>query len=154
MKDLEKESLWLRRAIFLIAAVALAAAGARRLKSRQRKPIELPSWFGAWTAAPLGVLVTGADLPNAFPYFIAIERLVDAGAAIPTGLLVLGGYALAYCTPCLILLALGLAHGDKVRLRLRKILDRFSTGTIKRSAPLACALLVLAAAILAIALWP
>ncbi len=59
--------VWLRRAVFLVAAVALAVAGARRLKSRQRKAIELPSWFSAWTAAPLGVLVTGADLPNAAP---------------------------------------------------------------------------------------
>jgi hypothetical protein len=97
--------VWLRRAVFLIAAVALAVAGARRLRSRQRKAIELPSWFGALTAGPLGVLVTGADLPNAFPYFIAIERLVDADVATPTGLLVLGSYALVYCTPCLILRA-------------------------------------------------
>lgn len=145
---------WLRRVVFLLAAVTLAIAGARRLRSRERKAIELPSWFGAWTAAPLGVLVTGADLPNAFPYFIAIERLVDAGATIPTGLLVLGGYALAYCTPCLILLALGMAHGDKVKLRLRKILDRFSKGTIKRSVPIASTLFVLSAAVLTIALWP
>ena len=146
--------VWLRRAVFLIAAVALAVAGARRLQSRQRKAIELPSRFGAWTAAPLGVMVTGADLPNAFPYFIAIERLVDADVATRTGLLVLGSYALVYCTPCLILLALGMAHGDKVKLRLRKILDRFSTGTIKRSVPIALALFVLAAAVLTIALWP
>ena len=145
---------WLRRAVFLIAAVTLAIAGARRLKSRQRRTIALPPWFGPWTAAPLGVLVTGADLPNAFPYFIAIERMVDANVAIPTGLLVLGGYALVYCTPCLILLVLGLAHRDKVKLRLRKILDRFSTGTIKRSVPIALALFVLTAAVLTIALWP
>jgi hypothetical protein len=145
---------WLRRAVFLIAAVALAVAGVRRLKSRQRKAIELPSWFGAWTAAPLGVLVTGADLPNAFLYFIAIERLVDADVATSTGLLVLGSYGLVHCTPCLILLALGMAHGDRVNLRLRKILDRFSTGTIKRSLPIALALFVLAAAVLTIAFWP
>ena len=146
--------VWLRRVVFLVAAVTLAVAGARRLKSRQRKAIELPSWFGAWTAAPLGVLVTGADLPNAFPYFIAIERLVDAGVPTPDGLLVLASYALIYCTPCLILLALGLAHGDTVKLRLRKVLDRFSTGTIKRSIPIAVALYVLAAAVLTIAVWP
>ena len=146
--------VWLRRVVFLIAAVALTVAGARRLRSRQRKAIGLPSWFGTWTAAPLGVLVTGADLPNAFPYFIAIERMVDADVAPPTGLLVLGSYALVYCTPCLILLALGMAHGDKVKLRLQKILDRFSTGTIKRSVPIAIALFLLAAAVLTIALWP
>lgn len=145
---------WLRRGVFLVAAVSLAIAGGRRLKSRLRKAIQLPAWFGAWTAAPLGFLVTGADLPNAFPYFIAIERLVNAGVHASAGLLVLGGYALAYCTPCLILLALGMAHGDKVRLRLQRVFDRFSKGTIKRSVPVACTLLVLSAAVLIIALWP
>ncbi len=108
-----------------------------RGEEEDRKAIELPSWFSTWTAAPLGVLVTGANLPNAFPYFIAIERLIVADVAIPTGLLLLGAYALVYCTPCLILFALGMTHGDKVNLRLRKILDRFSTGTIKRSLPIA-----------------
>ena len=62
----------LRRTVFLVAAVSLAIA-----------------------AAPLGVLVTGADLSDAFLYVIAIERLVDADVAIPTGLLLLGGYALS-----------------------------------------------------------
>lgn len=145
---------WLRRGVFLVAAATLAVAGAHRLKSRPRKAIQLPTWFGAWTAAPLGVLVTGADLPNAFPYFIAIERLIDAGVTVPAGLLVLGGYALAYCTPCLILLALGMVHGDKVKLRLQKVLDRFSKGTIERSVPIACTLFVLSAVVLTIALWP
>jgi len=146
--------IWLRRGVFLIAAIALAVAGLRRFKDRERKGIDLPSWFGVWTAFPLGILVTGADLPNAFPYFIAIERMVAADIDIPVGLFVLAGYALVYCIPCLILLALGLAHGDKVRSRLRKVLDRFSTGTIKRSIPAAIALFVLATAVITIVLWP
>ena len=146
--------LWLRRVVFLIAAVALAVAGARRLKSRQRKAIELPLLVRRLDSRPSRSPRHRRRLPNAFPYFIAIERLVDADVAIPTGLLVLGGYALVYCTPCLILLALGMAHGDRVKLRLRKILDRFSDGTIKRSVPIALALFVLAAAVLTIALWP
>ena len=58
---------WLRRAVFLVAAVSLTVAGARRLKTRARKVIALPPWFGAWTAAPLGVVVTGADLPTPSP---------------------------------------------------------------------------------------
>lgn len=144
----------LRRGVFLIAAIALGIAGLRRFKDRQRKAVDLPSWFGVWTAFPLGILMTGADLPNAFPYLIAIERMVAADVAIPVGLFVLAGYALVYCIPCLILLALGMAHGDKVRTRLRKVLDRFSTGTVKRSVPAAIALFVLAAAVLTIVLWP
>lgn len=144
----------LRRGVFLIAAIALGIAGLRRFKDRQRKAVDLPSWFGVWTAFALGILMTGADLPNAFPYLIAIERMVAADVAIPVGLFVLAGYALVYCIPCLILLALGMAHGDKVRTRLRKVLDRFSTGTVKRSVPAAIALFVLAAAVLTIVLWP
>ncbi|MEJ1116699.1 GAP family protein [Paenarthrobacter sp. CCNWLY172] len=111
---------WLRRIVFLVAAVTLFITGYRRLKDRPRKGIGLPSWFGIGTAFPFGVLVTGADLPNAFPYFIAIERMVDADTSTGTGLLVLAGYAIIYCVPCLILLALGIAHGDKVRKNFKR----------------------------------
>ncbi|MBJ2119798.1 GAP family protein [Arthrobacter sp. MSA 4-2] len=146
--------VWLRRIVFLIAAAALFTAGIRRFKDRSRKGVNLPSWFGVGTAFPLGVLMTGADLPNAFPYFIAIERLIDADTGLTAGLLVLAGYSIVYCIPCLILLALGLAHGGKVRARLQSVYDRFSTGTLKRSIPAALALLLLATGVLAIALWP
>lgn len=146
--------VWLRRAVFLIAAITVAVAGFRRFKDRERKGIDLPPWFGVWTAFPLGIIITGADLPNAFPYFIAIERMVAADVAIPVGLSVLAGYAFVYCIPCLILLALGMAHGSKVRTRLRKVLDRFSTGTIKRSIPAALTFFALAAAVLTLALRP
>jgi hypothetical protein len=44
--------------------------------------------------------MTGADLPNAFPYFIAIERLINAEVDTITGLAVLAGYAVIYCLPC------------------------------------------------------
>ncbi|WP_165067085.1 GAP family protein [Marisediminicola senii] len=146
--------VWLRRAVFLIAAITLAVAGVRRLKDRERKGIDLPSWFGVWTAFPLGILVTGADLPNAFPYFIAIERMIAASVDLPVGLLVLAGYAVVYCIPCLVLLALGMAHGDTVRARLGKVLTRFSTGTVRRSVPAAVGLIALAIAVLTIAFWP
>ncbi|ASN22078.1 GAP family protein [Arthrobacter sp. YN] len=146
--------VWLRRIVFLVAAVTLFITGYRRLKDRPRKGIGLPSWFGIGTAFPFGVLVTGADLPNAFPYFIAIERMVDADTSTGTGLLVLAGYAIIYCVPCLILLALGIAHGDKVRERLQKVYDRFATGTTQRSVAAAVLYLLLGVGVLAIALWP
>lgn len=146
--------VWLRRIVFLVAAVTLFITGYRRLKDRPREGIGLPSWFGIGTALPFGVLVTGADLPNAFPYFIAIERMVDADTSTGTGLLVLAGYAIIYCVPCLILLALGIAHGDKVREKLQKVYDRFATGTTQRSVAAAVLYLLLGVGVLAIALWP
>jgi cytochrome c biogenesis protein CcdA len=146
--------VWLRRIVFLTAAVALFVAGFRRLRDRGRKSIGLPSWFGVGTALPFGVLVTGADLPNAFPYFIAIERMVDADTSTGAGLLVLAGYAVVYCVPCLVLLALGIAHGDRVRVRLQSVHQRFATGTVSRSIPSALALFLLGAGVLTIALWP
>jgi len=144
----------LRRLVFLFAGISLLTAGVRRLKNRNRKGVSLPSWFGVGTALPLGVVMTGADLPNAFPYFIAIERMVAEGIQTGTALLVLAGYSFVYCIPCLVLLGLGMAHGAKVRLRLEKIYNRFSAGTIKRSVPAALALFLLAPAFLAIASWP
>lgn len=146
--------VWLRRVVFLIAAITLLVAAVRRLKDREKMGIGLPSWFGVGTALPLGVLVTGADLPNAFPYFIAIERMIDAATTTGTGLLVLAGYAVIYCVPCLILLALGVAHGDRVRQRLQRIYDRFATGTTKRSIPAAVSLAILGIGVLTIAVWP
>ena len=54
------------------------------------------------------VLVTGADLPNAVPYLVAIERLVAAQVPQAQALLVLAGYAAVYVLPCA-LLVLGAA---------------------------------------------
>ncbi|MDD7962214.1 hypothetical protein [Microbacterium thalli] len=93
-------SVALRFVAFGAAGVALAVAGLRRFRERPRRAIVLPPWFTVWTAVPFGVLLTAADLPNAFPYFVAIERLVSSGVGIGTGLAVLAGYAVVYCLPC------------------------------------------------------
>ncbi|MBA3529850.1 MAG: GAP family protein [Propionibacteriaceae bacterium] len=137
--------LWLRRIAFSAAAVALLAAAVRRLRPRARKPIALPDWFSPGAALPLGTMMTGADLPNAFPYFIAIERLISAQVTQPTGNLILAAYAFIYCLPCMVLLVAGMAFGRRVRTGLARIQSRLSTGTVKRSLP-AAALLTLAAA--------
>src|SRR4028119_506335 len=59
--------VWVRRIALGLAAVLLLVAAARRLRSRYRSAVTLPSWFGPWTAAPPGVLVTGGALPHALP---------------------------------------------------------------------------------------
>lgn len=125
--------VWLRRVAFTVAAVSLAVAAVQRLSDRPRRAPGLPAWFTPWTAFPLGVVVTGADLPNAFPYVIAIERLVSARVGVPTAMAVLAAYAVVYCVPCLVLLVLGVSLHDRVRPRLDDLQRRLSTGTSPRN---------------------
>ncbi|HSU01427.1 MAG TPA: GAP family protein [Nocardioides sp.] len=119
--------VWLRRGAFGLAALVLLVSAVRSLRVRQRGAIGLPRWFSPSTAALLGVVMTGADLPNAFPYFIAIERLVTADLSTGTALLVLAAYSLVYCLPCLALLAVGLRKDQRVTTVLRGLHDRFGT---------------------------
>lgn len=118
---------WLRRGAFGLAALVLLASAVRSLRARRRSAIGLPDWFSPLTAAGLGVVMTGADLPNAFPYFIAIERLLAAEIPTGTAVVVLALYAVIYCLPCLVLLALGLRRGDRVLTALRRLHGRFGT---------------------------
>lgn len=143
----------LRIVAFSAAGVALVVAGIRRLRDRPRRTIALPAWFSPWTALPFGVLLTAADLPNAFPYFIAIERMVATEVPIGVGLAILAGYTFVYCLPCLILLVVGLTSGGRVRERLQRLVDRFGTGTVKRSIPIGIALALLGVAVASIPFW-
>lgn len=143
----------LRFVAFGAAAVGLAVAGFRRLADRPRRPVTLPSWFGPATALPFGVVITAADLPNAFPYFIAIERLVDAGIPTANGLLVIAGYTVVYCLPCLVLLAIGLVARERTRAWLAGLVTRFGSGTVRRSVPVAVALFASAAIVGSIPFW-
>jgi hypothetical protein len=144
---------WLRRAALLLGAATLAVAGVRRFRARTRAAVVLPVWVSPRTAVPLGVMVTAADLPNAFPYFLAVERLVTAG--VPTGqaLIVLAGYALVYCLPCIGLVAAGAVYGPRMRPRLDHLYVRLgSSRTIPANTALAGLWLLLAAAVVALAL--
>lgn len=116
---------WLRRAAFGLAALVLLLSALRALRPRRRSAVGLPTWFNPLTAIGLGIVMTGADLPNAFPYFIAIERLVNAAVSTSVAVLVLVGYAVLYCLPCLVLLALGLSSAKRVQRVLRRLHDRF-----------------------------
>ncbi|TFV80152.1 hypothetical protein E4P40_18050 [Blastococcus sp. CT_GayMR20] len=137
---------WLRSIAFGLAAVVLAVSAVRRLRDRDRGAVTLPPWVGPWTAVPLGVLVTGADLPNAFPYLIAIERLVAAEVTRGSGIVVLVAYGIVYCLPCMLLLLVGAFGGGRVQNRLRRMYDRIGgPRTVPRSIP--AALLLFAAAI-------
>ena len=143
---------WLRRGAFGLAAFVLLVAAARSLRERRRSAIGLPSWFTPVTAVVLGVVMTGADLPNAFPYFIAIERMLAAGLATSTAVAVLAAYAFVYCLPCLVLLVLGLRRGDSTTGWLQRMHDLFGTdAVIAPSRTRAAAYAVAALAVAAIA---
>jgi hypothetical protein len=144
--------VWVRRTAFTVAAVALAVAGLRRLRPRIRPAVSVPGWVNPLTAVVLGLLMTGADLPNAFPYFMAIERIVDAGVGTTRALLIIAGYALVYCLPCLLLLIAGVARGDRVRRRLGNLYERLGAEKEQpRNVPIAAGYLVVAAGVMTIA---
>lgn len=143
---------WLRRGAFGLAALVLLLSAARSLRTRHRSAVQLPDWFTPATAAGLGVIMTGADLPNAFPYFIAIERVLAAEIHATSAVLVLAAYGIVYCLPCLLLLLLGLKRGERVVAALRRLFERFGTeATIPPSPKRALSLLVASMAVLIIA---
>jgi uncharacterized membrane protein len=144
---------WVRRVALVLAATMLAVAAVRRLRTRRRAAVSLPSWVGPWAALPLAVLVTGADLPNAFPYVVAVERLLAADVGAGTGLLVLAGYALVYVLPCLLLVVGASALGpQRVAARLRPLHARFGAArTVPASVPAALGLGALAAVLVGLA---
>jgi hypothetical protein len=89
--------------------------------------VSLPGWVRPWTAVPLGVLVTGADLPNAFPYLITLERLVSAQVTEGQALLALAGYAAVYVLPCALLVLGAALTWRRVQPRLEALFARFGT---------------------------
>ncbi len=141
-----------RRVALLLAALILLVGAIRRLRTRTRSAVVLPRWFGPWTAGPLGVLATGADLPNAFPYLIAIERLNAAHVPTGTGVAVLAIYALVYCLPCLVLLIAGLVWRGRITAPLQRVYERLGAERVlRRSLPAAAGLLLLSVVVAVLA---
>lgn len=140
----------LRFLAFGAGGIALFVTGIRRLRARARTPITLPAWFRPATAVPFGIVVTAADLPNAFPYFIAIERMVASEISVPTGLAVIGLYDVIYCIPCLALLVVGLVSRRRTHALLDRVVTRLGTGTVTRSVPAAVTLMTLGVAVVSL----
>lgn len=97
--------------------------------------------------------MTAADLPNAFPYFIAIERMVAAEVPPGTGLAVIGLYTLIYCAPCVLLLVVGLVSRKRTRAFLERVQTRLGTGVVERSVPTALTLIGLGVAVASVPFW-
>lgn len=143
----------IRFVAFTAAGLVLVLSGVRRFHTRPRRPIALPPWFTPWTALPFGALLTGADLPNAFPYFIAIERLLDADVTAGSGLLILAGYAVIYCIPCLVLLLVGVLARRRTHAFLSRITTRLGSGEVVASTPTAVALILLGGLVASLPFW-
>jgi hypothetical protein len=127
---------WLRRGSFVLLALWLLHLGYKRLRDRPRKPLLLPSWFGPVTAVPTGALATLADLPNAFPLFLAIERVLSAELTGSTAVLVLTGYVVLYAMPVAVVIVVGVCQGERARKAMARITARFTSGVARRSLPL------------------
>lgn len=140
----------LRFLAFGAAGIYLIASGSKRFRERERKAISLPAWFSARTALPFGAFLTAADLPNAFPYFITIERMVSRDVDQNTGLLIILGYTLIYCLPCLILLLVGTLSREVTKKWLERLVAKLGSGPIKRSVPIAIVTIALGLAVISI----
>ncbi len=123
---------WFNTLVFVGAGLWLIGHGIARLRHAQRRRIHLPDWVSPSTGWFFGGFFTAADLPNAVPYLVAIERLVDVNAG-PSAIWVILGYSVIYCLPCLILLALFGLNQVKMAKFLERMHDRFGHGQRNRS---------------------
>lgn len=128
---------WIRRGTFTLLTLWFLYLACKRLRDRPRKPLVLPSWFGPPTALPIGAAATVADLPNAFPLFIAVERLVSVTVGSQVAVLTLVCYTALYAALVAVVLVLGIAFGERARRVMQRITDRFLTGVARRSLPIA-----------------
>lgn len=124
--------LWTRRLLFGILAVALAYMGYQQLHDRPRKGIPtLPMWVNPYTGPALGALMTAADLPNAFPLFFALGKLLAADISNGAAVAILLAYTFIYALPALLILIGGLMFRDRFADRLHQLLIRMTTGVSK-----------------------
>lgn len=137
---------WISTGVFLAAGIWLFWHGVTRLKPRARKEIHLPDWVTPSTAWVFGGFFTAADLPNALPYLVAIERLVDAEVGA-SALWVILAYSLIYCLPCVLLLVLFRANQARVHRLVVAMHERFGKGERKPSKRVGVVLMLLGVAV-------
>lgn len=93
----------------------------------------------------MGIVATVADLPNAFPLFLAVERLTSAPLSWQAALAALVGYAMVYALPVAVVVGLGVWNGSRARAVMKRVTDRFLSGTARRSLTLASGFAIAAA---------
>ncbi|MBB2958100.1 GAP family protein [Pseudoclavibacter helvolus] len=147
----EDLATWMRRIIFVGFGVVFVVFGVRRFRTRERRGYPLLRWVNPITAFPLGMVATLADLPNAFPMFFAVERLIDANVPAPAALTALAGYTVVYAIPTVLALVLGIVFKDRPRDRFREVYDRLTGGEVRASRPMAGLHFAIAAACFVVA---
>ena len=75
-----------------------------------------------------------------------VSSEIETGA----GLLIILGYTLIYCLPCLILLLIGTVSRNVTRSWLEKLVKKLGTGTVKRSVLIALLTIAVGIAVISI----
>jgi cytochrome c biogenesis protein CcdA len=109
-------------------AALLVAAGvvvAQRKRLRQRKLA--PRATGKRSGFILGAAITAVELPTALPYFAAIAAIVGSDAKVPSEILLLALFNLAFLAPVwaiLVVLWIARGHAEPLLARLGDGLER------------------------------
>jgi cytochrome c biogenesis protein CcdA len=121
----------------LAAGVALIVVAVALWRGRRRLPgAQLPEAFTKpGSAFVLGAVVTGLDLPTAFPYFGAIGLIVAADVPIVAQLLLLAVFNVLYILPLALILCARIVLGS----RAHSALARASSALERLAAPLLAA---------------
>ncbi|GAB3305010.1 GAP family protein [Pseudoclavibacter terrae] len=149
----EDLATWMRRVIFVGFGVMFVVFGVRRFRTRERRGYPLLRWVSPVTAFPLGVVATLADLPNAFPMFFAVERLIDAEVPGAAAVAALAGYTAIYAVPTVAVLVVGIVLKNRPRDRFRDVYDRLTSGEVAASRRMAGLHFTLAAVCFVVAVF-
>lgn len=88
-----------------------------------------PRALGAGYGFLLGVVVMGNELTSALPYFVALERIVEADLAAPEVFFSLLAYNLIFILPLIGFLLWFLAYQEKLRPQIERIQARVQRWT-------------------------
>lgn len=80
-----------------------------------------PRSLRAISAFGLGVVVMGNELTTAVPYFVALERITEAGLGLAGNLLALGLYNLVFAAPLFAFLALAVVYRGRFTSQLDRV---------------------------------
>lgn len=106
----------------LVLGVALLAFGLwYRARPKPETEAKQPRSLRPVSAFALGVVVMGNELTTAVPYFVALERITQAGLSTAGDLLALGLYNLVFAAPLFAFLALAVVYRKRFTSQLEAV---------------------------------